>query len=111
MLKRFLSETIKQLGDFIIFDCDHFLEAIKLNTEKLILIIYTFLQIFQLEIKYFLEFVPKLIELFTFLLIGLVTSNTLFFDEFLQTTNFLIFLISHLLHSALNNTLNILFFG
>ena len=108
MLERFFPKSTEQLGNFIIFNRYHFLEAVKLNAEKLILVIYAFFQIFKLKIEYLLELIPKFIELLTFLLICLVTGDALLLDELLQTTNLLVFLVANLLHSALNHTLNIL---
>ena len=56
-----LSYPFKQLSYLVIFQPDHLSEPIQLNIEELILVIHTFLQIFQLKVENLLKFVPQLV--------------------------------------------------
>ena len=49
---------LKQLGYLVILQPYHLPESVQLNVEELVLVIHTFLQIFQLKVEYLLKFVP-----------------------------------------------------
>ena len=53
-----LPYPLKQLSYLVIFQPYHLPEPVQLNIEELVLVIHTFLEIFQLKVEYLLKFVP-----------------------------------------------------
>jgi hypothetical protein len=111
VLEGFLPKAVEQLGYLVVFDGDHFLEAVELDAEELILVVYALLQVLQLEVEDLLELVSEFIKLFAFLLVGLVAGNALLLDEFLQASDLLVLLVAHLFDPALDDSFYVFLLG
>lgn len=58
MVAILLPYPLKELSYLVILQPYHLPESVQLNVEELVLVIHTFLQIFQLKVEYLLKFVP-----------------------------------------------------